>query len=317
MKQGQSEKTLAWLRERPSLKALCDAYPDEWQLVQREIAEAAASDDKARLHRLLQPVRQSRAGFRQSSREALALAEVRRRMAMLEVERRGLAEAAGMRTGKIRFNLINGFIAQRLLFRRGFERKPVSMTMFGLLWPLLWQKRFLMPLVKQRGIYCFYSSELIARLAEMIGGRRCLEVAAGDGTLTRFLAEKGIDTRATDDHSWRHAVEYPENVEQLEADAALKKYAPEVVVCSWPPAGNDFERQIFKTPTVETYIAIVSQHRVATGNWQDYETQDRYGWQEEPALSRLVLPPELGSIVLVFKRKATNPDAHGTVPTSA
>ena len=52
---------------------------------------------------------------------------------------------------------LNGFVAQRLLFARGLERKPVSMRRFRLIWPLLWQRRRLMPLVQPKGIYCFYS----------------------------------------------------------------------------------------------------------------------------------------------------------------
>lgn len=303
MKPGPAEKTLAWLRERPTLKDLCAAYPEEWESVQREIATAAAADDKARLHRLLKPVRQARSGFRQQNAEQIIRAEVRRRMAMLEVERRSLAVATGVSAGKVRFNLFNGFIAQRLLFRRDFERKPVSMAWFRLLWPLVWQKRFLMPLVKQKGIYCFYSSALVKRLARRIGGRKSLEIAAGDGTLSRFLKSAGVDIHATDDQSWRHDVSYPEQVEKLEAGAALARYAPEVVICSWPPADNGFERRIFETPSVQTYIAIVSRHRHASGNWNAYADQSSFTWGEEAGLSRLVLPPELGSVVLVFERK--------------
>ena len=52
-----------------------------------------------------------------------------------------IAAAAGVRGGRIRFGLVNGFVAQRLLFARGLERKPVSMRRFKLVWPLLWQRR--------------------------------------------------------------------------------------------------------------------------------------------------------------------------------
>ena len=58
-----------------------------------------------------------------------------------------------------------------------------------------------MPLVQPKGIYCFYSKPLIQDLAALIGQRSCIEIAAGDGTLSRFLAAKGVDLTATDDHS--------------------------------------------------------------------------------------------------------------------
>ena len=294
--------TLAWVKTRPSLQAMRDAFPDEWESVQSEIAAAAAANDTARLHRLLQPAENSARGFRRMDRRRLALAEVRRRMATLEVERRSLAIAAGASSGKLRFNLFNGFVAQRLLFRKGFERRPVSMFWFRLWWPLLWQRRYLMPLVKQKGIYCFYSGALVARLAQRIGARRCLEIAAGDGTLSGFLADAGVDIRATDDHSWGHDVTYPDAVERLDARTALARYAPEVVICSWPPAGNGFERHVFRTPSVTTYIVILGGHRQASGNWPDYEGQTEFVGEEARELSRLVLPPELGSAVHVFSR---------------
>ena len=59
-----------------------------------------------------------------------------------------------------------------------------------------------MPLVEPRGIYCFYSGALVARLAALIGARSCVEIAAGDGTLSRFLRDAGVDVVATDDASW-------------------------------------------------------------------------------------------------------------------
>lgn len=303
MPRPASNQTLSWLRSRPTLKELCEAFPEQWAIVQREIVAAAADNDQARLHHLLKPANKAKAGFRQRNQEQHALAEVRRRMATLEIERRSLSLAAGKTSGKIRFNLFNGFIAQRLLFKRGFERKPVSMFWFRLLWPLLWQRRMLMPLVKQRGIYCFYSRELVKALTGLVGKRPCLEIAAGDGTLSRFLSEAGGDIRATDDYSWRHDVSYPESVQRMDARTALEHYSPEVVLCSWPPAGNDFERQVFRTLSVSTYVVILSRQRHAAGNWHDYESQTDFAYAEAEALSRLVLPPELGSVVYVFTRK--------------
>jgi hypothetical protein len=230
---------------------------------------------------------------------------IRFRMAHTAVKQHCISVASGLESGKVRFNLLNGLVAQRLLFVDGLERKPVSMFWFRLLWPLIWQKKFLMPLVQPEGIYCFYSKGLIAALAKKIGTRSCVEIAAGDGTLTRFLVQQGIQIQASDDYSWEHAVRYPEWVARLDAKEALRLHAPEVVICSWPPAGNSFERQVFRTRTVQLYVVIGSRHRFAAGNWNDYQEQSAFSFEEDSELSRLVLPPELDAAVYLFKRKAT------------
>jgi hypothetical protein len=130
-----------------------------------------------------------------------------------------------------------------------------------------------------------------------------VEIAAGDGTLSRFLAARGAAIRATDDQSWSHAVTYPADVERLDAAAALSRHAPRAVLCSFPPPGNAFERKVFTTPSVELYVVVTTRHRFAAGDWGAYEAQDRFDWAEDRALSALVLPPELDPAVLVFRRK--------------
>jgi hypothetical protein len=214
-----------------------------------------------------------------------------------------LAAASGVTKGRVRFNLLNGYIVQKLLFSRKLERKPVSMFWFRLIWPLIWQKRLLMPLVQPKGIYCFYSRPLVKALARMIASRPCLELAAGDGTMSRFLRDLGVQVTVTDNHSWKHAVQYPEWVIKQGAQDALNLYTPEVVICSWPPANNNFERQVFMTRTVQLYIVISSRHQFAAGNWDDYRHQTTFTLEEDKALGRLVLPPELDATVYIFRRK--------------
>ncbi len=228
---------------------------------------------------------------------------IRNRMARMAIKNYGLIAASGIKEGVVRFNWLNGYIIKELLFARELERKPVSLFWFRLMWPLVWQKERLMPLAEPKGIYCFYSRQLIEKLAVLIGSRSCLEIAAGDGTLTRFLKDHGVRITATDDCSWKYAVHYPDSVVKRDAREALREYAPEVVICSWPPAGNDFERRVFKTRSVQIYIVIGSRHRFAAGNWTDYKRQSAFTFEEEEALSRLVLPPELGSAVYIFRRK--------------
>lgn len=306
MKTNDPAKVLTWLQTKPSQDALRAAFPAEWDEVEQQLAQAIIEHDPARLHRMLNPETQpaqSKSALSKRDKTQLLQSLIRQQMAARAIERYSLAVATGKTSGKIRFNLFNGLLAQKLLFKRAFERKPVSLFWFRLLWPLIWQKRFLMPLVERKGIYCFYSARLISRLATLIAGRQCLEIGAGDGTLSRFLADAGVPVTATDDYSWAHRIHYPETVVKMDACGALTHYSPQVVICSWPPSQNRFEREVFRCRSVELYIAIVSRHRFASGNWDDYAAQDGFSLETRADLSRLLLPPELGCEVLVFRRK--------------
>lgn len=281
----------AWLETNPSLDELSAAYPDEWRTVQREVAARADAGDLAAyasaISRAVSPDPRT---------------QVRRQMTTALIRQLALSAATGVRAGRIRFNLLNGWVAQKLLFHSDLERKPVSMRTFRLVWPLVWQRRFLLPLVNRKGIYCFYSRELITELVRLIDGRPCLEIAAGDGTLARMLREAGADVRATDDYSW-DAVRVADDVERLDAGRALRRYQPQVVLCSWPPAGNSFEKDVFATDSVQLYVVISSRHEYAAGDWTAYRRQRGFDLVDDESLSQLVLPPELDSAVRVFTRR--------------
>jgi hypothetical protein len=298
------DQVRAWLDREPSLSELQEAYPAEWSVVQRELAQIVPRGNleelKAYVRRLAAAPPATR-GKPVRGLDAALAQEIRRQMAAAAIKQLSLSAATGVHEGRVRFNLVNGWVAQRLLFEDGLRRKPVSMPAFRALWPLLWQRRLLMPLVGPKGIYCFYSRPLVRKLAEMIGNRPALEIAAGDGTLSRFLAAAGVDITPTDDHSWRD-VTFPETVVRQDAREAVRTRTPRVVICSWPPAGNDFEREVFRTSSVELYVMIGSRHRFATGNWDAYEQQTAFELAEDESLSKLVLPPELDAAVYVFRR---------------
>lgn len=312
MKNEHPDNVLKWLRSEPSLDGLAAQFPELLETVCGEVATIVASGATAELPAYLKRMSHAEQLMKKkyygSCRDrrvgaALVLQAVRTRMAHLAIKQHLIAEATGIDKGTVRFNLLNGYVAQKLLFADGLERKPVSMPLFRLFWPLLWQRRLLMPLVQPEGIYCFYSRQLVNALAALIGKRTCLEIAAGDGTLTRFLAGSGVRITATDDYSWKHEVKYPEFVVRKDAGEALREYAPEVVLCSWPPAGNAFEQQVFRTKSVQLYIVVSSRHRFAAGNWDDYQRQSAFERGEDEALSSSVLPPELDAAVYLFRRK--------------
>jgi hypothetical protein len=303
-----------WLDGHPSLDEMKRRHPDLWDETGRAFVAALEAHGPAGLAALANRSRErasSPTGVRgvRESRADLAAA-IRHRMLRLAMEQT-LAEAAAPASEGPRFHRWNGGILQKLLFRRDLERKPVSHFWFRLLWPFLPQKRLLMPLVQPRGIYCFYTRSLVRELARWIGKRRCLEIAAGDGTLTRFLKEEGVDVRATDNHAWTQAIRYPTEVEKLEARDALAKYRPAVVICSWPPPGNTFERAVFAAPGVESYVVLTTRHRFAAGDWKAYTEQTGFTRDEVPAWSRGLLPPEVDGLALRFIRRTTSPATAG------
>lgn len=301
----RSTEIVEWLHTNPSLDDLIEVYPAEWVVVQRDLGAVIERDDAGEIQQYVAGISRPEtalAGRNRSRRERLN-AEIRRQMTIHLLKQAILSASTGVEQGRIRFNLVAGFVAQRLLFRRGLERKPVATGRFRLLWPLLGkQRRLLMPLVQPQGIWCFYSRELITGLAPLIGDRSCVEIAAGDGTLSRFLAARGVRVTATDDHSWNDSIDFPDSVAPMDARMALRTFRPQVVLCCWPPAGNTFERQVFATPSVQRYIVIGSRHESTTGDRAAYRAQASFDQTERSDLSLLVFPPEIDPAVYVFDR---------------
>ena len=305
----RASETVAWLQTNPALEDLAEAFPDDWDLVQRDVEEIVERADTEELKSYIVRVSQPDAPLpgRVRTRGERLQAEIRRQMTIHLLKQAILSATTGVTQGRVRFGLIAGTVAQRLLFRRDLERKPVSLWQFRTFWPLLGrQRRLLMPLVQRRGIWCFYTSALIARLAALIGDRACLEIAAGDGTLSRFLAAAGVRITATDDYSWSDSITFPDTVLRQDAKTALRTHRPEVVICSWPPAGNPFEKEVFATASVQQYIVIGSRHETSTGNWPTYRSQTAFQQTERADLSALILPPEVDHAVYVFTRAAAS-----------
>lgn len=306
------KEELAWLKANPPLHELMERHPEDWDQVGLKLV---ASLENGRIQNLSGFVTEAKSlektwndrirksGNNPKTLQAALPFLIRSRMSLLAVDKCLLSASTGITTGDIRFSLINGFVMQKLLFRRHLTRKPASLGWFRFWWRFMTQKRILMPLVQKQGIYCFYSRTLIKEMARMIGNHSCLEIAAGDGTLSRFLAEEGVTITATDNHSWKHAIDYPDDVKNIGAKEALQTYQPQAVVCSWPPAGNHFERHVFSSNSVDLYVVIGSRYQFASGNWKDYAKQSHFEYGIDPKLSSFVIPPELESAVLVFRKK--------------
>lgn len=300
-------QTKAWLDAAPTLGEMREAYPEEWAVVERDLMAVVDSGDSAQLTAYVRGLARPAAvaGGARAATPGLdprLAAIIRQRMAAEAIRGLSVSAATGVTSGTVRFGKVNGSIIQGLLFSEGLTRKPVPLKKARRAWPMLKERKKLMPLVQPKGIYCFYSDQLVEALTALIGNRSALEIAAGDGTLTRFLRDAGADIVATDDHSWKD-VAFPADVERLDARQALGRYRPQVVLCSWPPAGNTFEAGVFQTPSVETYVVIGNRHIGGWGNHQAYAAQDTFDRRDDEDLAALVWPPELESVVYVFTRR--------------
>eukprot|EP00928_Gymnodinium_smaydae_P010753 TRINITY_DN14046_c0_g1_i2.p1 TRINITY_DN14046_c0_g1~~TRINITY_DN14046_c0_g1_i2.p1 ORF type:complete len:409 (+),score=31.72 TRINITY_DN14046_c0_g1_i2:45-1229(+) len=115
------------------------------------------------------------------------------------------------------------------------------------------------------GIYEFLTVEYVDALATYLGERQAalpqglrdrpiLEVAAGSGRLAHFLTQRNINVLATDSGSW--GLNQPFKVTSIAHDAALTRYQPAVVLCSWMPENTDFTAPWRAQHSVQEYVLI-------------------------------------------------------------
>jgi hypothetical protein len=138
-------------------------------------------------------------------------------------------------------------------------------------------------------LYFLPTREFVRALASRLralGARRVLEVAAGDGFLSRELrkAVRGIEVIASDSGAWsdprarmnsaeRRAlagvpvpgVRLSPEVLRLDAVAAIRRHRPDLVLACWLPPGDLLERLI-RAP-VRHVLEIGAKDGVTPGAW--------------------------------------------------
>ncbi|MGZ8317526.1 MAG: hypothetical protein ACXWVD_00355 [Telluria sp.] len=93
----------------------------------------------------------------------------------------------------------------------------------------------------RHGIYLLPTVELVDALRARIGGRSAIEIGAGNGVLAEALGIPATDSCMQADAniaalyalSGHPTVAYGPNVEALDAQAAVEKYRPQVVLAAW------------------------------------------------------------------------------------
>jgi hypothetical protein len=93
----------------------------------------------------------------------------------------------------------------------------------------------------REGLYSFPTEELCEFLRARIAGRTAIEVGAGHGSLAEALSIPATDNRQQEEEGMKAhyeeigqpTVRYGDNVEKLDALAAVTKYKPQVVIACW------------------------------------------------------------------------------------
>ena len=292
-----------------SLSELKRKFPKEWEEamveVSRLMAEASSESIANFIKNMAEIVQEQQSQVELGKKKGMQSSQyIKARISILLLNSGLKQNLMAGRAGTKELRPIDNFISQKLLFDRKNRRRQPSVRWFRFWWQFVKGKDQILATIQSMGIYCIYSRELLIALKKLVNGRTCLEIGAGDGTLSLFLAERGVVIHASDDQSWSHRIKYPDWVEKRDAISALMAHQPRVVICSWPPANNSFEKEIFKQDCVELYIVIGSKHHYASGNFHSYHEQKNFHLREDSYLSKLVLPFELDNSVLVFERKS-------------
>ncbi len=205
---------------------------------------------------------------------------------------------------------------ERLLWTRsGGRRLPSTRALDGALQRLRRGELFDLCELDPRGpLYLLPTRELVRGLAARIrelGARRVLEVAAGDGFLSRALRRVApeLDVVASDSGAWvdprarmngrerrrLRGVEVPgvrlgPEVLRLDAPAAIRRIRPDLVLASWLPPGQMLDRLI-RAP-VRYVLEIGAKGGVTPGSWswryahefrEELEANARCRLDERPA----------------------------------
>ena len=128
------------------------------------------------------------------------------------------------------------------------------------------------------GRFLAASRELADALARILRrfaqGGPVLEVCAGSGVLARVLAARGVDVEATD-------AKPPEDgtVLRLTAQAALKRFRPQVVLGVFVPHDAGVDEAVLACPSVRHYVIVNARIGGALGS---ASLRTLPGWRHEP-----------------------------------
>ena len=100
-----------------------------------------------------------------------------------------------------------------------------------------------------------------------------LDVGAGDGLLSKVLKDRGFNVIAIDNYEWPFDKRFFP-VEELSYGIAIRKYQPDVVICSWMPLNTDWTPGFRRAKSVKHYITIGEVEAACGGDWEEKD-----GWE--------------------------------------
>jgi uncharacterized UPF0146 family protein len=115
---------------------------------------------------------------------------------------------------------------------------------------------------RKRSMWAIVDASWTRELAEWMDGRRCLEVMAGAGWISKALRSHGVDIVATDLDAagkWGKRCTVDE-VMPIDALAAVKNYSDaEILLVSWPPYKNQIIERVVKEWGMERPIVYIGE----------------------------------------------------------
>jgi hypothetical protein len=289
-------------------------FPDEWQNIEKQLEVLFSSNDPNKINDYVNKVkrvteqwkiRAAKSGNNPSMVRMAFPYLLRGKIVFMAMEEhmQGILRKAN-ESRKDTLGFFSSLIVHRVMRLTELTRRPLALGFLNRCWRFVADKRTALALLGKKGMYCVYTKEFVALLKKELKGRRVLEIGAGNGLMARFLKQEGVDIVATDDYSWLDKIVYGDNVEKLAAADALAQHQPEVVLVSWPPPNNDFEKHVFKTPSVKTYIVVGCSLEAATGNRKSYSAAEKiFRLERSEVLAAALFPAEIKSEVLIFNRK--------------
>jgi hypothetical protein len=126
-------------------------------------------------------------------------------------------------------------------------------------WVARWEAR---DFCTSRGMWAIVYKAWVKELRIWIGDRSVLEIMGGAGWLAKALYEEGANIICTDDYSWDGSHKNMNrvfDVEKIEALDAIKKYDCDIVMCSWPPHGDETIVRVAEQIPGKVFIYIGEQ----------------------------------------------------------
>ncbi len=303
-----------------TLQDLCTAFPKEWPAIEAKICRILELRDpqkildqrKSNLKDIVYWQEKIKSpSTNKLARDKASLELVRCKMASLAFDEyfNALRAKDGTKPAKqtYRFSALAVRFFHRHLSASRRNLRPLPDFLARNIWNLIspQHKSKLLESAYRHGAYCIYTRSFVRSLSRLIGDRLCLEIGSGDGSLASYLKQLGTNIVATDDFSWESSISYGQNVEKIDARSALKKFKPKLVLSSWPPDHNNYERHILASPDIDTYIVLGSRHAFATGDHDAYSSLANFSWECDLVLTNLLFPREIDGCVYIFNSRTS------------